>query len=232
MSLLSCCHIFRFAQRVTQLTREIQREMCIRFGMPVVHPQHQKTQKHHHKQHHKLDHTLARKYDAPMPNRKVHLTMCHAKVFFWSLCGNGNVSLYVFMFVCLCVCLCSFVGLCFYVCVFVCVLLCFCVCVFVFLFVCLCFCVNIALFTPPNLYRSAARFSPNLHTNKLVWNTVGLVSPSFSWTLLTICYFRGQVALWLNRSWCLKPLVRGWVWDPLAGDNVPMWPFYARPDCD
>ena len=33
----------------------------------------------------KLDSTLARKIDAPMPNRKIHLTIYHVKVFFWSL---------------------------------------------------------------------------------------------------------------------------------------------------
>ena len=99
----------------------------------------------------KLDHTLARKNDAPMPNRKMHLTIYHVKVFSWSLCGNGNVSLYVFVFVysCLCFCVCVFVCLFVFfsefvfVCLRLCVIMfvCLCFCVFVFLWVCVCVCV-------------------------------------------------------------------------------------------
>ena len=94
----------------------------------------------------KLDHTLARKNDAPMPNRKMHLTSSHnipcegvllKSVWEWqrqSVCFC--VCIFVFVFVCLCLCVFVFVCLC------LCVCLCsFVGCVCVFVFVCLCFCV-------------------------------------------------------------------------------------------
>ena len=106
-----------------------------------------------------LDHSLARKNDAPKTNRKMHPTINHVKVFFWSLCGNGNVSLYVFAFVFLCfrvcVCLfgffCGFVFVSLHLCVIMFVCVCVCVCVLlrvrlcVSAFVCLCFCVCVCV---------------------------------------------------------------------------------------
>ena len=93
----------------------------------------------------KLDHTLARKNDAPTPNRKMHLT-CDGVIL-------KSVWEWQRQFVCFCVCIfvCVFLCLCFRVFVFVClfvffcgfvfVFLCFCVCVFMFVCLCLCFCV-------------------------------------------------------------------------------------------
>ena len=115
----------------------------------------------------KLDHTLARKNDAPMPNRYApHMWRCSFEVcvgMATSVCRFLCLYIFVCVFVFLCscflvcvflcillwVCVCVFVFLCFRVCVFMfvcCVLLfvfvclCFYVCAFVFVFSCLCVC--------------------------------------------------------------------------------------------
>ena len=80
-----------------------------------------------------LDHTLARKNDAPMPNRYAsHMWRCSFEV-----CVGMATS--VCMFLCLCVCVVLFACLFAFFCGFVFVYLC--SCVFVFAFLCLCICV-------------------------------------------------------------------------------------------
>ena len=98
----------------------------------------------------KLDHTLARKNDAPTPNRKMHLT-CEGVLL-------KSVWEWQRQFVCFCVCIylcvCVFLCLCFRVFVFVCLFVFFCgfvfvylcFCVFVFVFLCLCVCVCVFFF--------------------------------------------------------------------------------------